>query len=86
MTETVTVSNLVAIASLVSEICLATDEQIDRETDGQTDDIDSSMITFSKSLSVKLKTKSSQNRKISHVQLSMTAVRTTGNVDHQFPK
>ena len=36
MTEAVTVSNVIAIASLVSEIGLATERQTDRQTDGRT--------------------------------------------------
>ena len=37
MTEAVTVSNVTAIATLVSEIWLAMDRQIDRQADRQTD-------------------------------------------------
>ena len=46
MAETVTVSNLIAIASLVSEIWLAINGQT--ETGIQIHDIASSMLTFSK--------------------------------------
>ena len=50
--NTVTVSTLIAIVLLVSEIWLATDRQTDsqadRQTDRQTDYVTSSMLTVSK--------------------------------------
>ena len=49
MTEAVTVSNLIAIASPVSEIRLAKE----RQTDRQTDNTAFSILTFSKSKTTK---------------------------------